>query len=83
MRPEAVSISLERTAEGAIWLPAEVESFEPDYVHRTQTVHLRTGPWKYSSLCSLDLNLRIGQLVHAQLDPERSYFFDSKSGLRI
>ena len=83
MRPEVVSISLERTAEGTIWLPAEVESLEPDYVHRTQTVHLRTGLWKYSSLCALDLHLRVGQLVHAQLDPERLYFFDSKSGLRI
>jgi hypothetical protein len=64
-------------------LPAEVESTEADYVHRAQTVHLGTGPWKYSGMCSLDVPLRIGQRVYAQLDAERLYFFDTKSGFRI
>ena len=83
MRHEAVSISTESTAPSGIQLPADVESTEPDYVHRTQTVYLRTGQWRYSSLCSLDLDLRAGQVVHTQLDTEKLYFFDTKSGQRI
>jgi ABC-type sugar transport system ATPase subunit len=83
LRQEAVSISMDSRATNGIRLPAEVESIEADYVHRTQTVHLRTGGWKYSGICSLDVPLRIGQSAYAQLDAERLYFFDTKSGLRI
>lgn len=83
MRPEAVTISAESTLAMENGLPAEVESFESDYVHRTQTVHLRTGHWRYAALCPLDLNFRIGQRVHAQLDPAQLYFFDANSGLRL
>jgi ABC-type sugar transport system ATPase subunit len=83
MRQEAVNISVEATPAKGIQLPAEVESSESDFVHRTQTVHLRTGRWKYSGLGPLALNLKIGQLVYAQLDPEQLYFFDTNSGLRI
>ena len=83
MRQEAVTISPERTPIGPIHLPAEVQSIEADYVHRTQTVHLRSGPWKYLGLCPLDMHFQMGQMVNAQLDPERLYFFDTRSGLRI
>lgn len=83
VRQEAVSVSIQESSKGSISLPAEVESFEPDYVHRTQTVHLRTGQWSYSSLCPLDMSLRRGQFIHAQLDPEKLYFFDTKSGRRL
>ena len=83
MRPEAVSISTGKTLAGATQLPAEVESTEADYVHRTQTVHMRTGQWNYSGLCPLDTNFRIGQRVRVQLDTERLYFFDTKSGQRL
>lgn len=83
MRQEAVSISDESTLISGIQLPAEVESFEADYVHRTQTVHLRSGRWSYSGLSSLDLGLSPGQFVHAQFDPERFYFFDTNSGFRL
>ncbi len=83
MRQEAVNISAESTPANGIQLPAEVESFESDFVHRTQTVHLRTGRWRYSALCPLDMEFRIGQLVYAQLDPEQLYFFDTDSGLRL
>jgi ABC-type sugar transport system ATPase subunit len=82
MRQEAVHLSTE-TSTNTIQLPAEVESFEPDYVHRTQTVQLRAGPWRFSSLCPLDINLQIGQRVQVQIDPERLYFFDTNSGLRL
>jgi ABC-type sugar transport system ATPase subunit len=83
MRQETVRISTEASATHEMRLPADVESIEADYVHRTQTVHLRTGEWKYSGLCSLDVQLRIGQSVYAQLDTDGLYFFDTKSGLRI
>src|SRR5215216_6507608 len=83
MRQEAVSISMQENSKEGVQLPAEVQSSEPDYVHRLQTVHLRTGQWTYSSLCPLEMNVRTGQLVWAQLDPEQLYFFDTKSGRRI
>ena len=83
MRQEDVTISSDSTSTNGITIPAKVESTEADYVHRTQTVHLRTGPWSYSGLCSLDLNLSIGQSVHVELDRERLYLFDAKSGLCI
>ena len=83
MRQEAVSISAESTSAQENRLPAEVESFEADFVHRTQTVHLRTGRWSYSALAPLDIDFRIGQRVHAQLDSEQLYFFDTNSGLRL
>ena len=83
IRPEAASISVESTSPKEDQLPAEIETFESDFVHRTQTVHLRTGRWTYSALCPLDLHFRIGQRVTAQLDPAQLYFFDAKSGLRL
>ena len=83
LRQEAVNISVESGSTNRILLPAEVESFESDFVHRTQTVHLRTGHWNYSGICPLDLKFRTGQLVYAQLDPEQLYFFDTNSGLRL
>jgi ABC-type sugar transport system ATPase subunit len=83
MRQEAVNISVESTSPNGTQLPAEVESFESDFAHHTQTVHLRSGNWRYSGLCSLDLRLRIGQHVQTQIDPAQLYFFDAKSGLRL
>jgi ABC-type sugar transport system ATPase subunit len=83
MRPEAVNVSAEATSTNGIQLRAEVEALESDFVHRTQTIHLRTGRWMYSGLCPLDMNFQIGQLVQAQIDPEHLYFFDANSGLRL
>ena len=83
MRPEAVNVSAEATSTNGIQWRAEVEALEPDFVHRTQTVHLRSGRWIYSGLCPLDTNLQIGQLVRAQIEPEHLYFFDANSGLRL
>ena len=83
IRQEAVKLSAEEPSTKRITLPAEVESFEPDYVHRTHTVHLRTGQWSYAGLCPLEMDIRVGKSVRARLDPEQLYFFDTNSGLRI
>ena len=83
IRPEAVNISAESISRNGIQLPAVVESFEADYAHRTQTVHLRSGKCSYSGFCALEEIYRVGQLVHAQLDPQSLYFFDTNSGLRL
>jgi len=83
MRREAVNVSTELTPTKGIHLRGEVEAFESDYVHRTQTVHLRTGRWRYSGLCPIDQKLWIGQLVRAQIDSEQLYFFDTNSGKRL
>jgi ABC-type sugar transport system ATPase subunit len=83
MRPEAVNVSAEAIPSNGIRIAAEVEAFEADFVHRIQTVYLRSGRWTYSGQCPLDMKLQIGQRVQAEVDPERLYFFDTNSGLRI
>ena len=83
IRHEAVTLTMSLAPSSAIQLPAEVQSTEPDYVHHTQTVHLRTGQWNYAGIGSLDESFRVGQVVRAQFDPERLYFFDTRSGLRL
>jgi multiple sugar transport system ATP-binding protein len=83
MRREAVSVSAEATSAKGIQWQAEVEAHEPDYAHHIQTVHLRTGRWRYSGICSLDLAIREGQRVHARIDPEQLHFFDTTSGLHL
>ncbi|MEO5887472.1 MAG: hypothetical protein ABIQ77_07405, partial [Anaerolineales bacterium] len=83
MRPETVMVSAEATSTNGIQLAAEVEAFESDFVHRIQTVYLRTGRWIYSGQCPIDMKLQIGQRVQVNIDSERLYFFDTNSGLRI
>jgi len=83
MRPEAVNVSAEALSTNGIQLAGEVEALESDFVHRLQTVYLRTGRWTYSGHCPIDMKLQIGQRVHVSIDPERLYFFDTNSGLRI
>lgn len=83
LRREAVNVSTDLTPSDGIYLRGEVEAFESDYVHRTQTVHINTGRWHYSGLCPLEVKLQVGQLVQAQIDPEQLYFFDTTSGLRL
>jgi hypothetical protein len=62
---------------------AQVEAFESDFVHRAQIVFLRMGKLEFTGLCSMDVKLHIGELVHVDMDPERLYFFDTKSGKRL
>jgi len=83
MPQEAVSVSAGSISKNGIQLRGEVEAFEADYVHRTQTVHIRTGRWLYSGHCPLNMKLWIGQWVQAEIDPEHLYFFDTTSGLRL
>ncbi len=83
VRREAVKLSAESNSTNEIQLRAEIEALEPDYSRSSQTVYIRTGRWAYSSLCPLDVKLHVGQMVHAVIDPERLYFFDTNSGLRI
>jgi len=82
-RREAVQVSAEKNVEDGIQLRGEVEALEPDYALRTQVVYIRNGIWNYSGFCPLDLKLRIGQMVHVLIDPERLYFFDTDTGRRI
>ena len=83
IRPEEVNVSAATLSTNGIHLAAEVESFESDFVHRLQTVHLRTGRWTYSGQCPIDMKLQLGQRAQVGIDPERLYFFDTNSGLRI
>ena len=81
MRQQALKVST-GSANG-VHLRGEVEAFDSDYVHRTQTVHVRNGRWRYSGICPLDVKLWVGQLVEAEIDLEHLYFFDTKTGLRL
>ncbi|MBC7877729.1 MAG: ATP-binding cassette domain-containing protein [Anaerolineales bacterium] len=83
MRREAVKLSAESNSANEIQLKGEVEALEPDYSRQSQTVYIRTGHRTYTSMCPLDMKLNIGQLVNVKIDPERLYFFDTNSGLRL
>jgi multiple sugar transport system ATP-binding protein len=83
IRQEAIAVTTGPASTDSIHMRAEVEGVESDFVHRMQTVHLRTGRFKYSGLCPLETMLRIGQSVHVALDPARLHFFDTKSGQRL
>jgi ABC-type sugar transport system ATPase subunit len=83
IRREAVHVSKGETRANGIQLRVEVEAFESDLVHRFQIVYLRMGRFKFSGLCPIDINLYPGQLVYAEIDPARLYFFDTKTGKRL
>ncbi len=82
-RREDVKVSVESRSNDALQFRAEVEAVEPDLAHRIQIVYLRMGRIAYSGFCSMDEKLHVGQLVHAAIDPEHLYFFDTLSGKRL
>ena len=82
-RREAVKVAVEQSSGNGIQLRGEIKALEPDFAQRNQVVYIRDGLWSYSGLCPLDLKLRVGQIVHVELDPEHLYFFDAQSGLRL
>jgi ABC-type sugar transport system ATPase subunit len=83
VRRETVKVSEKQRSTSGIVLRAEVEAFESDLVHRQQIVFLRMGRFAFSGLCSIDTKLYVGKLVTVELNPERLYFFDTKSGKRL
>ena len=82
-RHDKVKISAEKNSGNGIQLQGEVETIEPDYAQRTQLVYIRNGLLNYIGLCPLDMQLKLGQTVYAEVDSERLYFFDTKTGLRL
>jgi ABC-type sugar transport system ATPase subunit len=83
LRRETVNVSAEAASTSGMQFRAEVDAFESDFVHRTQVAFLRMGKLEFTGLCSLDVKLHVGQQVHVEMDPERLYFFDTKSGKRL
>jgi ABC-type sugar transport system ATPase subunit len=83
LRRETVRVFPEPESKNAIHLQADVDAFESDFVHRTQTVFLRMGRLQFSGLCPLDLKLHVGQQVPLEIQPENLYFFDTHSGRRL
>jgi multiple sugar transport system ATP-binding protein len=83
LRRETVKVSTGSPSTDGMQLRAEVDAFETDFVHRTQTVFLRMGRLQFSGLCPSDVNLHAGQIVHAEINPDRLYFFDTQSGRRL
>lgn len=83
IRREAVNVSAEPHSTNGIQFPAEVEAFESDFAHQTQIVHIRMGKFSFSGNCPIDVKLHIGQSIHVEMDPEKLYFFDTKSEQRL
>ena len=83
IRRETVHLSTGNTPANVIRLPAEVDAFESDFVHRIQIIHVHTGRFEYSCVCPLDVKLHSGQLIHVDMDPERLYYFDTVTGKRL
>ena len=83
VRRESVKVLPESRSASAIRLQAQVEGFESDFVHRSQTVFLHQGRLKFSGLCPLELKLHTGQAVDVDVEPESLYFFDTQSGRRL
>ena len=80
IRRETVRVAAETQPTNGIQLRAEVEAFDSDFVHRVQIVYLRMGRFAYSGLCPMDIKLHVGQIIDVEIEPERLYFFDTKSG---
>lgn len=80
VRRETVTVSEGRPSTNGIPLRATVDAVESDFVHRLQVVYLHAGELIFSGLCPMDLKLYVGQSVFAAFDPDRLYFFDTKSG---
>ncbi len=81
LRRESVAIGTQIT--NGIRLRAQVEAFESDFVHRILIVFLRMGKFQFSGMCPMDRKLSVGQTVEVEINPERLYFFDSRSGKRL
>jgi ABC-type sugar transport system ATPase subunit len=64
-------------------LRGTVELVEPDIVHRTQLVHLKTGCFEYAAIAPLDIPLYVGDQIKVVLPTGELYFFDSKNERRI
>ncbi len=83
LRRETVNISAGSRSTGGMQFQAQVEALEPDFVHRVNVVYLRMGGLIFSGLCPMDMKLQVGGVVAIEIDPERLYFFDTKSGKRL
>ena len=83
LRPEAVSLTGSDAPRGGIQLKGQVETIEHDYPHHAQLIHVRSGRLNYPCLCSLDVPLKVGDVIPVQMNPERLYFFDQESGLTL
>jgi ABC-type sugar transport system ATPase subunit len=60
-----------------------VDLVEPDIVHRTQLVHLKTGRFEYAAVAALDIPLYVRDEVEVVLPADQLYFFDTKNERRI
>jgi ABC-type sugar transport system ATPase subunit len=78
-----VSGSSAEPAPAGFRLRGGVELVEPDIVHRTQLVHLRTGRFEYGAITPLDISLYRGDRIEVVLPSDQLYFFDSKNERRI
>jgi hypothetical protein len=60
-----------------------VESVEPDFSRRTQTLYVRVGSHLCAAQGALEPVVSVGETLEIVLPPESLYFFDAHSGKRI
>jgi ABC-type sugar transport system ATPase subunit len=84
VRPESARIGdgLE-IPRGAIRVRGAVETVEPDFARKEQSVQVRTGKFAYFAVCPQDLPLRLKEEVDVAFPGDGFVFFDSGSGRRI
>jgi ABC-type sugar transport system ATPase subunit len=84
VRAEALSPLLgESTERAGIRLSGQVESVEPDFSRRTQTLYVRVGSLLCAAQGPLEPVVNVGERLEVVLAPESLYFFDVQSGKRL
>jgi len=84
VRAEAVSPVLgELPVREGLRLSGQVESVEPDFSRRVQTLYVRVGSLLCAAQGALEPVVNVGERLEVILRPESLYFFDAVSGKRI
>ncbi|NLE46007.1 MAG: ABC transporter ATP-binding protein [Chloroflexi bacterium] len=86
IRPEEMKLILGRGIESdGVRMRGAVEVVEPDFARQSQLAYVRTGSMTYSATGALDVTTMIntGDVVDVVFPPEKCYFFDGESGLRV
>jgi ABC-type sugar transport system ATPase subunit len=84
IQAEAIQLAVETLSPSAgFHLRSTVEVIEPNFMHRTQQVYLRTGRFVYATHAAWDTRLKVGDEIEVILPADQLYFFDSENEHRI
>jgi ABC-type sugar transport system ATPase subunit len=84
VRPEFARIGTgAETPREAIRVHGTVETIEPDFARKEQSVQVRTGNFTYFAACPQDPPLRLKEEIEVMFPGDGFVFFDGDSGQRI